>query len=125
MPSLGSGDATAVARTTVSPVDTRAAPLACLAIRPVSNTSRLPPASSTATSCFVDIMSSFRFFAWEIWDGNARIRAGAGLNGTGFGPHIDCTYIGWGYGPRGMVLTIPRHLLRRHLRAARCTMAPV
>src|SRR5208282_4123484 len=61
MPSRGSGDATAVARTTVSPVLTSAAPEACLAMRPVSKTNRLPPASSTATSCFVDIESSFRF----------------------------------------------------------------
>ncbi len=62
MPSLGSGDATAVDRTTVSPVVTSAAPEACLAMRPVSKTNRLPPASSTATSCFVDIVSSFHFF---------------------------------------------------------------
>src|SRR5580698_10323488 len=62
MPSRGSGEATAVARTTVSPVVTNAAPEACFAMRPVSNDSRLPPASSTDTSCFVDIMSSFRFF---------------------------------------------------------------
>src|SRR5580704_12274992 len=61
MPSLGSGDATAVDRTTVSPVVTSAAPEACLAMRPVSKTNRLPPDSSTATSCFVDIVSSFRF----------------------------------------------------------------
>src|SRR5580704_16656402 len=75
MPSLGSGEATAVARTTVSPVLTRAAPEACLAMRPVSKTSRLPPASSTATSCLVDIESSFHFFAWETWDGSrGRVR---------------------------------------------------
>src|SRR5580692_11385702 len=61
MPSLGSGEATAVANTTVSPVVTKAAPDACFAMRPVSKTRRLPPASSTATSCFVDIESSFRF----------------------------------------------------------------
>src|SRR5271166_6105202 len=60
MPSLGSGEATAVARTTVSPVVTSAAPEACLAMRPVSKTRRLPPASSTVTSC-LDIESSFRF----------------------------------------------------------------
>ena len=50
--------ATAVTRTTLSPVDTSAAPGACLAMRPVSNVNRLPPASSTVTSCF--IKSSFR-----------------------------------------------------------------
>src|SRR5215469_13899648 len=40
---------------------TSTAPEACLAMRPVSNTRRLPPASSTATSVLVDIKSSFRF----------------------------------------------------------------
>src|SRR6185503_2299717 len=64
MPSRWSGDATAVAKTTVSPVVTSAAPEACFAMRPVSKTSRLPPASSTVTSC-LDIVSSFHFFAWE------------------------------------------------------------
>src|SRR5580698_900525 len=53
IPSFGSGDATAVARTTLSPLDVRAAPEACLAIRPVSNLICLPPASSTVTSCFM------------------------------------------------------------------------
>jgi len=37
MPSLGSGDATAVARTALSPLVVNAAPEACLAMRPVSN----------------------------------------------------------------------------------------
>src|SRR5277367_4665446 len=54
MPSLGSGEATAVASTTDSPWVTSAAPDACLAIRPVSKLSRLPPASSTVTSCFIN-----------------------------------------------------------------------
>src|SRR5580658_2583546 len=69
MPSLGSGEATAVARTTVSPVVTSAAPDACLAMRPVSKTRRLPPASSTDTSC-LDIESSFHFFHLGnlLWD---------------------------------------------------------
>src|SRR5271163_3486748 len=53
MPSLGSGEATAVARITLSPLDVRAAPEACLAMRPVSNLICLPPASSTITSCFI------------------------------------------------------------------------
>src|SRR5277367_4825351 len=53
MPSLGSGEATAVASTTLSPSVTNAAPEACLAMRPVSKTRRLPPVSSTATSCFI------------------------------------------------------------------------
>src|SRR5579872_904674 len=57
MPSRGSGAATAVASTTVSPEVTTAAPDACLAIRPVSNCSRLPPASWTEASCFM--LSSF------------------------------------------------------------------
>src|ERR1039458_9918576 len=69
MPSRGSGDATAVARTTVSPVETRAAPEACLAMRPVSKTSRLPPASSTATSCLVDIQSSFHCSLGKLLEG--------------------------------------------------------
>src|SRR5580692_7095863 len=59
MPSLGSGEATAVASTTLSPSVTNAAPEACLAMRPVSKTRRLPPVSSTATSCFIE--SSFYF----------------------------------------------------------------
>src|SRR6185437_5649186 len=58
MPSRGSGEDTAVTSTTVSPDVTTAAPEACFAIRPVSNCSRLPPASSTETSCFM--LSSFR-----------------------------------------------------------------
>src|ERR1700677_2035500 len=82
MPSRGSGDATAVARTTVSPVVTSAAPEACLAMRPVSKTRRLPPASSTDTSC-LDIESSFHFFRLgNLWGGAAREglgRAGDGL----------------------------------------------
>ncbi len=60
MPSRGSGDATAVASTAVSPDVTRAAPDACLAMRPVSNCSRLPPASSTETSCFMFFSSLLR-----------------------------------------------------------------
>src|SRR3954471_433506 len=80
MPSRGSGDATAVARTTVSPVVTSAAPDACLAIRPVSKTRRLPPASSTATSCLVDIHCPLFVFrlgnlGWE----SAEPRRRAGL----------------------------------------------
>src|SRR5580658_7369386 len=58
MPSFGSGEATAVASTTDSPWVTRAAPEACLAMRPVSKLSRLPPASSTNTSSFIE--SSFQ-----------------------------------------------------------------
>src|ERR1700692_2702867 len=54
MPSLGSGEATAVASTTLSPSVTNAAPEACLAMRPVSKTRRFPPVSSTATSCFIE-----------------------------------------------------------------------
>src|SRR6516225_11312781 len=69
MPSRVSGEATEVARTTVSPIVQRAAPEACLAIRPVSKTSRLPPASSTATSVFVDIESSFRFSLGKLGKG--------------------------------------------------------
>src|SRR6266702_3853750 len=53
MPSFGSGEATAVARLTLSPLEVSAAPEACLAIRPVSNLICLPPASSTVTSCFM------------------------------------------------------------------------
>src|SRR5580704_975880 len=66
MPSLGSGEATALARTTVSPVVTNAAPDACLAMRPVSKTRRLPPASSTDTSC-LDIESSIQFFRFHFF----------------------------------------------------------
>src|SRR5690348_10208482 len=66
MPSLGSGDATAVASTTDSPWVTRAAPEACLAMRPVSKCSCLPPASSTVTSCFME--SSF-----SEWKGRLRL----------------------------------------------------
>src|ERR1700678_197853 len=77
MPSRGSGEATAVDSTTVSPVVTSAAPDACLAMRPVSKTRRLPPASSTVTSC-LDIESSFRFFRLgnvcgkRAWEGNVQ-----------------------------------------------------
>src|SRR5271156_2553882 len=53
MPSLGSGEATAVAKTTLSPLEVSAAPGACFAMRPVSNLICLPPASSTVTSCFM------------------------------------------------------------------------
>src|SRR5271156_6478641 len=53
MPSFGSGEATAVARTTLSPLEVSAAPEACFAMRPVSNLICLPPASSTVTSCFM------------------------------------------------------------------------
>ena len=53
MPSLGSGEATAVARTALSPLVVNAAPEACLAMRPVSNLMCLPPASSMVTSCFI------------------------------------------------------------------------
>src|SRR5271165_1082601 len=63
MPSFGSGEATAVARTTDSPWVTSAAPDACLAIRPVSKLSSLPPASSTVTSCFMK--SSFLNNKWR------------------------------------------------------------
>ena len=47
MPSRGSGFETAVARTTLSPMRTTAAPWACFAKFPVSNEIRLPPVSST------------------------------------------------------------------------------
>ena len=53
MPSFGSGEATAVARTALSPLVVKAAPEACLASLPVSNLICLPPASSTVTSCFM------------------------------------------------------------------------
>src|ERR1700727_1119051 len=53
MPSFGSGEATAVASTALSPLVVKAAPDACLAIRPVSNLMCLPPASSIVTSCFL------------------------------------------------------------------------
>src|SRR5215469_246051 len=92
MPSRGSGEATAVASTTVSPVETRAAPEACLAMRPVSKTSRLPPASSTATSVFVDIESSFHFSLGKLevgrpgWDGGRTPRRfGAAAGGIAKG----------------------------------------
>src|ERR1035437_4658686 len=78
MPSRGSAEATAVARTTVSPVLTRAAPEACLAMRPVSKTSRLPPASSTATSC-LDIESSFHCVRL----GNLCVEGAGGCGQTG------------------------------------------
>src|SRR5580658_1631051 len=76
MPSLGSGEATAVASTTLSPSVTNAAPEACLAMRPVSKTRRLPPVSSTATSCFME--SSFTF---SIHLGNLGVQEGPGRNG--------------------------------------------
>ena len=53
MPSRGSGLATAVARTTFSPMRTTTEPWACLANFPVSNERLLPPVSSTDTSCFM------------------------------------------------------------------------
>src|SRR6202012_5513823 len=83
MPSLWSGEATAVARTTVSPVVTNAAPEACLAMRPVSKTIRLPPASPTATSCFLDIESSFRFVHLGYLDREGAGGGGKGGEGTG------------------------------------------
>src|ERR1700727_711151 len=69
MPSLGSGEATAVARTTLSPLVVSAAPEACLAIRPVSNLICLPPASSTVTSCFMVLLFSFKssFHRWNLF----------------------------------------------------------
>src|ERR1700723_1972778 len=100
MPSRGSGEATAVDSTTVSPVVTSAAPDACLAMRPVSKTRRLPPASSTVTSC-LDIESSFRFCrlenVWEksAWEGDVQPGEGQGgrlgkkrgaREGVGFAP---------------------------------------
>ena len=54
---FGIGRGNGGASTTDSPWVTSAAPDACLAIRPVSKLSRLPPASSTVTSCFIE--SSF------------------------------------------------------------------
>src|SRR6202012_2108931 len=64
MPSRGSCDATAVTSTTLSPWDTRAAPEACLAIRPVSKVSCLPPASSTDTCCFMKSSFSVQRRRW-------------------------------------------------------------
>src|SRR5665213_1784992 len=63
MPSFGSGEATAVARTTLSPLEVSAAPEACLAIRPVSNLICLPPASSIMTSCFMVRLFSSSFLS--------------------------------------------------------------
>src|SRR5690349_18530236 len=71
MPSRGSGLATAVARTTLSPMRTTTEPWACLANFPVSKDRLLPPLNTTDTSCF--IFGSF-------WAGG---HAGAGLG--------DCT----------------------------------
>src|SRR5437764_5593989 len=119
MPSRGSGEATAVARTTVSPVVTSAAPDACLAMRPVSKTSRLPPASSTATSCFVDIHCPLFVFrlgnlGWEsaegigshLWslgeDGNPT----HSLKGTGFSPGIHHATNPAGFNPPGILCHI-------------------
>src|SRR5437868_14080436 len=53
MPSRGLGLATAVAKMTLSPIRTTVDPCACFASFPVSNESRLPPASSTEMSCFM------------------------------------------------------------------------
>jgi len=53
MPSRGSGLATAVASTTLSPMRTTTEPWACLANFPVSNARLLPPVSCTDTSCFM------------------------------------------------------------------------
>src|SRR3984893_7366207 len=61
MPSRGSALATAVARTTLSPRRTTAAPWACLANFPVSNESCLPPARSTVTL----LTSGFMFHPLE------------------------------------------------------------
>src|SRR6202042_3757625 len=83
-PYLGSGAATAVARTMLSPWVTTTAPEACLAKRPVSNVSRLPPASSTVTPCFIN--SSFRLCTkgggacrGREWSQRERRRAQTGL----------------------------------------------
>src|SRR5579864_4182385 len=69
MPSRGSGLATAVASTTLSPMRTTTEPWACLANFPVSNARLLPPVSCTDTSCFILI---------SFWAGG---HAGAGLGG--------------------------------------------
>src|SRR5436305_15343002 len=59
MPSRGSGLATAVVSTTLSPMRITAEPWACLAIFPVSMEMDLPPASWTVVSCFMS--SSFLY----------------------------------------------------------------
>ena len=83
MPSRGSGEATAVARTTVSPVVTSAAPEACFAMRPVSKTSRLPPASSTAYFMLRrHRCPRFILFAWETCGG----KCAAGVEVRAAGP---------------------------------------
>src|SRR6185437_9437112 len=64
MPSRGSAEETAVTSTTLSPWETKAAPGACLAIRPVSKFSRLPPARSTETSCFMESSFSVQRRRW-------------------------------------------------------------
>src|SRR6266853_1663870 len=61
MPSRGSALAVAVARTTLSPRRTTAAPPACLANFPVSNEICLPPARSTVTL----LASGFMFYPLE------------------------------------------------------------
>src|SRR5258708_17617917 len=60
MPSRGSGLAVAVARTTLSPSRTTAAPPACLANFPVSNEICLPPARFTVTL----LASGFIFYPY-------------------------------------------------------------
>src|SRR6476620_5367602 len=129
MPSLGSGEATAVARTTVSPVVTSAAPEACLAMRPVSKTRRLPPASSTATSC-LDIESSFHFFTWETCRWKAPegvVRLAAYLLRLQAARKRVCVARGSGFSrPMRKARAQPMAVRRpwQHLQFARYTMAP-
>src|ERR1700735_1203352 len=99
MPSLGSGEAVAVARITLSPLVVRAAPGACLAIRPVSNLMCLPPASSTVTSCFMVCLFSVFSYSYRLMElvrglseskarGKMQHRiAGPEIPGTGRGLH--------------------------------------
>src|SRR5258708_33055316 len=130
MPSRGSAEATAVTRTTLSPCDTSAAPGACLAMRPVSKVSRLPPASSTDTSCFMESSFSVQRRRWcrSRQEGTQRPSetSGAGVGSHAVSPQPQRRVEGCGgdarHWPGRAVTGIPRRChWKRAVERARCT----
>src|SRR6266852_3744507 len=100
MPSRGSALAVAVARTTLSPSRTTAAPWACLANFPVSNEICLPPARSTV----MVLTSGFMIHSFSLFTGGqlprppAKTQEGRGTRGGagGEGVRVQETHV-WNF----------------------------
>src|SRR5581483_5478515 len=116
MPSFGSGEATAVARTALSPLVVKAAPEACLASLPVSNLMCLPPASSMVMSCFM----MFPLFSLSIKSGrlggDLRLKAKAPPERSRAGREISWARCRKGEGRDRAGAEERKHLRRENLR---------